>query len=216
MPFSRSCLSCSCFRRCFSRLFCLSSSERVSQAHRIQLTLLALLEDRVLASGEALENDLSAVEIDLAVVGEVSSHARQLVAPDFEKLVDGTLTDLKRRQVRQEVVTNEEDHEDPVINGQLRIELERNVREIELDGKILAQHINVEPDERLWVDWHGFLNLVGVLDFFGLLAVNLDVTHLAAVGARLRAPATLGKDVLTKDTEVGLVSGQAEHDEVGI
>lgn len=150
------------------------------------------------------------------MIGKVSSHPRQLVAPNVQKLVNGALSDLKGWQMRQEVVADEEDHKDPVINGQLLVKGEGNIGDVELDSKILAQDIDVKPDEWLGVHRHSLLDLVRVLHLLRLLAVDFNMSHLAAVATGLRSSVTLGEDILTQNAEVGLVSGEAKHDKIGV
>lgn len=115
----------------------------------MERTLAALAEDLVLAHGELLEDDLGALEAHLAVLGEVPSHAVEVGLPDAHERVDGALADLERREVRQEVVADEEDEEDPVVEGALEREGERVHGRRKLDGEVLAQDGDVEEDEGL-------------------------------------------------------------------
>lgn len=91
----------------------------------MERTLAALAEDLVLAIGEALEDDLCAGEVDFPVLGEVATHLVEVRLPDAHEDVDGALANLETRQVREEVVSDEEDEEDPVVEGTLEVERER-------------------------------------------------------------------------------------------
>ncbi len=68
---------------------------------------------------------------------------------EVDQPVDGPLADLERRQVRQEVVADEEAHEDPVVDGALQVVREGQVGHLQLPGQILAQHVQPHEDELL-------------------------------------------------------------------
>ncbi|PAK71767.1 hypothetical protein B8W95_13105, partial [Staphylococcus pasteuri] len=91
------------------------------------------------AHGELFQDDLGTGELHLSVVGQVTAHAFEIRLPDAHQGVDGAFADLERREMRQKVVADEEDEEDPVVNGALQRERERVHRCRELDGEVFAQ-----------------------------------------------------------------------------
>ncbi len=72
------------------------------------------------------------------MIGDVSAHARQLSPPDPQQSVDRTFSNLKRRQMRQKVISNEEYQQDPVINRLLEVERERHLRHVQFSLEILS------------------------------------------------------------------------------
>jgi anti-sigma factor RsiW len=60
-------------------------------------------------------------------VCEVATQGGQYPLVDSHQHVDGVLSDLKRRQVRQEIVTHEEAHENEVVDDALQVKLERQL-----------------------------------------------------------------------------------------
>ena len=65
-----------------------------------------------LALANALEDNLRARELYLAVVRQVAAHPRQLRLPNFQERVNRAFADLKRGQVGQEIISDEEDEHD--------------------------------------------------------------------------------------------------------
>ena len=56
----------------------------------------------------------------------------------------------------KEIISDKEDHEDPVVDGKFQIKRERQVGCIELDGEVLAKASDVEEDEGFRVDGFRF------------------------------------------------------------
>lgn len=149
------------------------------------------------------------------MLGEVAAHAVEVRLPDGHQDVDRALADLERRQVRKEVVPDEEDEKDPVVHRALEVERERVHRGRELDGEVLAQDSDVEEDERL--ERGRLLDRVRLAGhLLGLaLALRRVVPHLPARVAP--APLlVLREDVLAQDAEVRLVRREREHDQVRV
>lgn len=116
---------------------------------RVKGTFSSSPKDVILGLGESLKHDLCALKLNATVVGNVATHARKLTLPDSEERVDGALADLERRKVRQEVITDEEDEENPVVHCALEIKWEGRRGHIELDLEVLAKDTDVEEDEGL-------------------------------------------------------------------
>ncbi len=177
--------------------------------------LLPPSEDRVLLLGEAAEDVLCTLEIHMAVLGHISTHHREVVFPDGHESLDAVLPDFESRQVRQEVVSDEEAHEDPVVDGALKIPLEGEIGNVQLNGKVLTEDRHMEPDEGLQGMGIVLLAKVAALLFCLTSAVSLFVALLAAESAH-PGLAILEEHILTKNAEVRLVGGKTKHDEIGV
>ncbi|KAK4130897.1 hypothetical protein BT67DRAFT_205159 [Trichocladium antarcticum] len=117
--------------------------------------------------------------------------------------------------MRQEIVPHEEAHEDPVVDGSLKIPFEINAGNVELNRKILTQDRHMEPDEGLEGLGVVFLVMLARLFFYVTSAVPLFVALLAANPAHPRL-AVLEEDIFTENAEVGFVGGKAQHDQIGV
>ena len=173
------------------------------------LLVVAPAEDIVLGGCEPIQDDLRVFELDASVVRHVARHARQLALPDAQERIDRAFADLETWQVRQKVVTDKEDEEDPVVDRTLEVERERRIRRVQLDREVLAQRGHVEKDERL------LCRLALRYYLVGCLAVRRKVAVLAAAVARAAA-LVLRKDVFTQHLEVWLVRRERQHDQVSI
>ena len=85
----------------------------------LHLSLTPALEDGIFLLCKSIQNVLRARQIHMAIFRHVTTHQGQVIAPDRNECIDGVLTDVKRRQMRQEIVTNEEAHKYPVIKRTL-------------------------------------------------------------------------------------------------
>lgn len=152
-----------------------------------------------LALANALQDDLRARELYLAVVRQVAAHPRQLRLPNFQERVNRAFADLKRGQVGQEIISDEEDKHDPVVDRALEIEGEGGVGDVELDFEVLAEDGHVEEDEWLFVVlglfWCGTL---------GRGALRSVVAFLATLAA-CRARHVLIEHIFTQNSEMRLV-----------
>lgn len=101
-------------------------------------TFTPLLEDRVFVLGKTLKDDLSPAQIDFAMVGEVAAHAPKLGLPDLQQGVDGTFSNFQTWQVGQKVISDKENHEDPIVDGELEIERERLAGHNQFDREIFS------------------------------------------------------------------------------
>lgn len=110
-------------------------------------TFAPFAEDLVLALSKLVENNLRSSQIDLAMLSQVSAHPLQTRLPNRHERVDGTFANLERRQMRQEIVADKEDQEDPIVDGPFEIEGKGVDRGRQLDGEILAQDADVKEDE---------------------------------------------------------------------
>lgn len=96
----------------------------------------------MLVLAQQLDEGLRPVPEDLALLGDVVAHLGQAFLVEIYQVVQGALTDVQRREGRQEIISYEEAKEDEVINYSLEIELNfhlRGQRSI-LEQNVLSQH----------------------------------------------------------------------------
>ncbi|KAI6844740.1 hypothetical protein KC342_g88 [Hortaea werneckii] len=117
----------------------------------------------------------------MAVLGHVASHERDV-----------------RRQMRQEIVTDEETHKDPVIQRTLQVKSERLIRHAHLDGKVFSEDADMQPDERLRRLLYTFLLL------WRTTALVCNMSRLIALAAVTRF-GVVGEYILTEDPEMSIV-----------
>ena len=73
-------------------------------------------EELVLQLAELDAEEARALEVDLAAVADPAAAVVEPRLVQVEERVDPALADVERRQVRQEVVADEEAHEDKVVD----------------------------------------------------------------------------------------------------
>ena len=180
------------------------------------LVLFSATENLVFFRSETTEDQLCTTELDTAVVGEIATHSRELLFPNSKQCVDGAVPDLQRRQVRQEIVANKEDEKDPIVDGALEIKGERQLGDVEFDFKIFTEGGDVQKDEGLLLRWRG-CDLVVLTRFLlgSTCAACGKVTGLSTEVASLGLVVG-SKDIFTEHLEIRLVSGERQHDEIGI
>ena len=119
-----------------------------------------------------------------------------------------SFTDVKRRQVWQEVVAYEEAHEDPVIQCPLQIKAERLSGDTHLHCQVLSKDTHMQPNERL--QW--FLDY-----FFAGLRLRRATTSVSHVTWLVTLPAVarlriVCENVLSENPEMRLVCCDSQHD----
>ncbi len=60
----------------------------------------------------------------LPIVRHISAEPGQHTLVNAQQLIDRTLANLQRRQMRQKIIADEEAHEDEIVNHALEIPLE--------------------------------------------------------------------------------------------
>jgi hypothetical protein len=122
--------------------------------------------------------------------------------------------------MREEIVSNEETHENPIIKGSLKVILETSLGRLHLDSKILAKDIGMQPNV-------GFRRMLRGSPFFGsflfgkLLPVIGKLTIVANVTFSSTSCADLvltgvEEDVFSEDSEVRFVGCKTQHDQVSV
>lgn len=101
---------------------------------RSELTFPSLLEDAVLIGSETLQDELCTVHLDSSVIGDIATHPLKLPLPYPEQGIDGSFSDFQTRQVGQEIVSDKEDEENPVIDGPFELERYYRRSQVELDS----------------------------------------------------------------------------------
>ena len=128
--------------------------------------------------------------MDRARVSDVVVHSGQEILIELDEAIKTALSDVKRAQRWQEIVSNEEAEEDEVVNDALNVESEL---ELPIQLLILQHHVLTEEGD---VDQ---LEVVGVREFD-----TLDTSAFVA----------LDHVLLPDDREVGLVRQQTQHDQI--
>jgi hypothetical protein len=143
------------------------------------------------------------------MIREISAHSGQLFLPNLQKCINSAFSDLKRREMRKEVIANEENEENPVINSLFEVKGEWRLGYVEFDFEILAESCNVEEDERLF--------LRRGLCYFCLhsSALSSVVSFLPADSARRRTP-LLEENILSKYLKIRFMRCQSQHDQVSV
>ncbi|KAI7372222.1 hypothetical protein KC354_g144 [Hortaea werneckii] len=100
--------------------------------------------------------------------------------------------------MRQEIVTDEETHKDPVIQRTLQVKSERLIRHAHLDGKVFSEDADVQPDERLRRLLYTFLLL------WRTTALVCNMSWLIALAA-VAWFGVVGEYILTEDPEMSIV-----------
>jgi hypothetical protein len=59
--------------------------------------------------------------------------------------------------MREEIISDKEDHEDPVVDSEFQVEGEGDVRDIEFDCEVFPQTSDVEEDEGFRINGLRFL-----------------------------------------------------------
>ena len=69
-----------------------------------------------------MEDHINTIERDLPLVGEVVTQSRQLFFIDGHDGVYGSLSDMERRWMRQEIIAYKETQEDEIVYDSFEIE----------------------------------------------------------------------------------------------
>ena len=79
--------------------------------------------------------------------------------------------------MRKKIVSDEEDEQDPVIDGTLDVKVEGSVRNVQLNLKVFTEDGHVEKDEWFFLDWRLF-DIVFVCFYFFLSGTLRGVMSL--------------------------------------
>jgi hypothetical protein len=109
----------------------------------LELNLL-LLEEFVLILGNILEKDIAVGKQNFVLIGKVAGHRWQEILVHHHDGVKGTLSDLQGRQVRKEVIANEETEKHEVVNQSFEVEAERKFQVFELEHEVLSDHSDLD------------------------------------------------------------------------
>ncbi|KAK1239567.1 hypothetical protein MKX07_001021 [Trichoderma sp. CBMAI-0711] len=132
--------------------------------------------------------------------------------------VDSVFANFQSWQVRQEVITDEAAHEDPIVNGPLQIKPEGKVGNGQLNGEILPQNRDVQPNKGLQGGLHGLGLLIALGHIVGLCGSATVVCLVPFLATELTSPilAFVEEDIFAQNSEVRFVRGESQHDEIGI
>lgn len=157
-----------------------------------------------------MQDDVHAVEGNLARGGQVVTQGWQLLLVDGHDGIDGSLSDVEGGGVREEVVSHEEAEQHEIIDDALEIECEGHlaIKVLELQIQILSS--NVEFDELE-------LDRLGERDNPPTISCIWALRHQVAL---LPAPRAcflkLCHECLSDDIEIRFMSAQPEHDQIGV
>mmetsp|Transcript_298 Transcript_298/g.971 ORF Transcript_298/g.971 Transcript_298/m.971 type:complete len:268 (+) Transcript_298:1554-2357(+) len=163
------------------------------------------------------------LEVDIAVSVCQVAHLRHSVLVEFHQVVDGALAYVQRRQMRQEIVADEEAHKHEVVDDTLEIIADRSSspvacnprkallqRVLELKVEILAEDPDIQKLERLLA--------AKLAQRAPQLCSSIELVDLGLRFLRrlvlVNKSALVGHHHLTKNCEVDLVCCEREHDQI--
>lgn len=135
-------------------------------------------EKLFLVLGNVSEQHITVAKIDLTLLRQVAIQARQRVFVHSHDGIQGAFSDLQGRQMRQEIITDEEAEKHEVVHQVLKIELKRQPQVLELQIEVLSDD--------------GYLDKLELSDpRQSCLVLGMPQTALAGNVARLSALETL-------------------------
>lgn len=173
---------------------------------------MVLSQDVGLLPRKTFQNDLHAIQFQMTVVGDIATHAGQFLLPYVYQDINPTLANVERGHVRKEIVSNEEDEEDPVVDGHFKVKGEWGIGYVESNFEILAQNGHIEEDEALLFGRDGLFGRTRSIEI--VLQYRVTLRCLMSLAAARMTPCFgfgVCEDIFAKHAEVRLVSGKGKH-----
>mmetsp|Transcript_2769 Transcript_2769/g.7009 ORF Transcript_2769/g.7009 Transcript_2769/m.7009 type:complete len:250 (+) Transcript_2769:1250-1999(+) len=149
--------------------------------------------------GQIIEKLLQPGGMDRPLVGKVPSPLRQQINIIIQHQTQSSIINLQMRHVRQKIIPHEHAHEDEIVDDPAHVVLHAQPALVGELPELYLEHLAKRRDLQQLEVVPRVIQHVLLLAVFVPAAPRHDHGHL-----------------LTQEEEVGLVRGEAEHDEVGV